>query len=121
MKEQLCIAVEERHILLLRELAVEMGFKLRNRGGSISALMRFIADRYAKGETPFGSSTFEEHVFQTLLTIAESAQQEFHLGEDETVKILRKAAIRSFDGLQSQSLDNIILDIRAILFGEITA
>ncbi|MCK4782190.1 MAG: hypothetical protein KAV87_00455 [Desulfobacteraceae bacterium] len=118
MKGQLCISVTETDIQSLRELAIEMGFTFGNRGGSISALIRYIADRYTAGDKLFGGATFEESVFNSLLELAESLQSDCGMCEDEVVEILRKAATRSFNGLQSQALDNIILDIRAILFGD---
>jgi hypothetical protein len=118
LKEQLCISLTQTDIDLLRELSAEMGIAFGNRGGNISGLMRSIADRFEKGDKPFGGSTFEETVFQDLLLIAESLQQDCHLREGETTAILRLAAKRRYSGLQSQTLDNAILDIVSILFGE---
>ena len=118
MKEQICISITPKHIESLRKLAVEMGFTLGNRGSSISALVRYIADRFDAGEKPYRDRTFEESVFNSLLELAESLQRDCSLCEDEVVEILLKAATRSFNGLQSQALDDIILDIRVILFGD---
>ncbi len=118
MKEQICISVTPKHIESLRKLAVEMGFTLGNRGSSISALVRYIADRFDAGEKPYRDRTFEESVFNSLLEVAESLQNDCGLCEDEVVRILRDVTTRRFDGLQSQALDDIILDIRTILFGE---
>lgn len=118
-RKQICIYLTHGAIPILRDASLRLGVKDGSKG-SVSAIVQYIADRIQQGEDPFGGRTFEEFVFNSLLELAESLQRDLHLGEDETVEILRKAANRSFDGLQSQALDNIILDIRAILFGETT-
>ena len=100
---------------VLREASIRLGLT-QNPQGSASAIVQRLVDRLDREENPLGAQTFEESVFNSLLAFAESLQNDCSLCEDEVVEILRKAATRSFDGLQSQAFDDIILDIRAILF-----
>jgi hypothetical protein len=116
-RKQVCINLDVANIPVLREASKRLGIT-QNPNGSISAIVRHLADRIERGQDPFRGETFEESVSYSLLELAESLQQDVHLGEDEVVEILRRAAIRSFSDLQSQALDDIILDIRAILFGD---
>ena len=118
VKDQLTISLTRPEIDLLRELSLELGIKYGSRGGNISGLMRFIANRYAKGDKPFRDSTLEESIFSSMYELAESLVHDLVLREEEATRILRIAAKRRYSGLESHLSDNIILDIVSILFGE---
>ena len=101
----------------LREEAARQGF-ITAQKGSISRFLNHIADRLDSGANPFVHSTFEESAFGSMFEMAESLKTDCSLGEEEVVRILRDIGQRKFIGLQSSALDNVILDIRAILFGD---
>lgn len=101
----------------LRKEAARQGF-ITAQKGSISRFMNYLADRLDSGVNPFTRETFEESIFSDLQGVAESLQVDCSLSEKEVADILSQLAQRRYDGLQSQALSDIILDVRAILFGE---